>query len=146
MSELVQQLPLETLEQEPISAEPADKKQEAFRFASDMYRQSPDWITFHREILGVDGILRKMFPNPQMLEAFEKSFEHAEIQQMLARLRERSKHPNEPNEPTSVITVRLPKSLHEALRHESHERKTSMNQLCISKLLQFIDAKLVPAD
>ena len=41
---------------------------------------------------------------------------------------------------------RLPKSLHESLRHEAHERKTSMNQLCISKLLQIIDEKLVPND
>ena len=65
---------------------------------------------------------------------------------MLAKLRDRSKHPNEYDEPTRVITVRLPKSLHESLRYEAHERKTSMNQLCISKLLQVIDNKLVPSD
>ena len=49
-------------------------------------------------------------------------------------------------EPTRVITVRLPKSLHEALRVEAHEHRTSMNKLCISKLLQFIDGQQVPAE
>jgi predicted HicB family RNase H-like nuclease len=51
-----------------------------------------------------------------------------------------------PDEPTRVITVRLPKCLHEALRAEAHEHRTSMNKLCISKLLQFIDEGMVPAD
>ena len=45
-----------------------------------------------------------------------------------------------------MITVRLPKSLHEALRAEAHEHRTSMNKLCISKLLQFIDNEKVPAE
>jgi predicted HicB family RNase H-like nuclease len=45
-----------------------------------------------------------------------------------------------------VITVRLPKSLHESLRAEAHDRRTSMNKLCISKLLQVIDDELVPAE
>ena len=34
----------------------------------------------------------------------------------------------------------------DALRAEAHDRRTSMNQLCISKLLQMIDEQLVPAD
>jgi hypothetical protein len=39
-----------------------------------------------------------------------------------------------PREPTRVITVRLPKSLHESLKIEAHARNTSLNQLCIAKL------------
>ena len=45
-----------------------------------------------------------------------------------------------------MITVRLPKSLHESLRTEAHEKRTSMNKLCISKLLQMIDTELIPGD
>jgi hypothetical protein len=45
-----------------------------------------------------------------------------------------------------VITVRLPKSLHESLRAEAHDRHTSMNKLCISKLLQVVDGELVPSE
>jgi predicted HicB family RNase H-like nuclease len=111
-----------------------------------MYQQQPDWITFFREVLGVDGIIRKLFSSAEDLAAFEKTEEYAEIQQMLARLRERSGANADGKEPTRVITVRLPKSLHESLRAEAHDRKTSMNQLCISKLLQVIDGELVAAE
>ena len=118
----------------------------AYRLASAIYERNPDWVTFFREVLGVDGIVRRTFPNANELTQFEQSEQYAGIQQLLAQLRDRSKHPNEKDEPTRVITVRLPKSLHESLRHEAHERKTSMNQLCISKLLQIIDNTLVPRD
>jgi predicted HicB family RNase H-like nuclease len=146
MSEFTQQLSLDTPAPEVAVMEPAEKAQEAFRFAMEQFGRNPDWITFFREVLGVGGIVRRMFPNPQELAVFEQGPMFAEIQQMLARLREKSKHPEDCDEPTRVITVRLPKSLHELLRHEAHERKTSMNQLCISKLLQLIDEKLVPTD
>lgn len=123
-----------------------NKRQEACRIAAHMFQQNPDWVTFFREVLGVDGVVRKLFTNPQEMDAFERSQEYADIQQMVAKLRDRSKHQTESNEPTRVITVRLPKSLHESLRAEAHYRQTSMNQLCISKLLQIIDNKLVPSD
>ena len=45
-----------------------------------------------------------------------------------------------------MVTVRIPRSLHEALRVEAHEHCTSMNKLCISKLLQFIDKEMVPTE
>jgi predicted HicB family RNase H-like nuclease len=77
---------------------------------------------------------------------FEKSDEYARIQQMVAKLRERSKSQGNDAEPTRVITVRMPQSLHESLRAEAHERRTSMNKLCISKLLQMIDEQFVPTE
>ena len=63
---------------------------------------------------------------------------------MLAKLRLKNPPKDDEEEPTKVITVRMPKSLHEFLRTEAHERKTSMNKLCISKLLQFVDNKVIP--
>jgi predicted HicB family RNase H-like nuclease len=146
MSETVQELPEMGQPTDLMPAPPADPSQEAYRIASDMYRQGPDWVTFFREILGVEGVVRKMFPAPKDMVVFEQGPVYAEIQQMLGRLRDRAKHPDENTEPTRVITVRLPKSLHEALRHEAYERQTSMNQLCISKLLQIIDNDSVPTD
>ena len=123
-----------------------DRKHTAQRIANEMFHQQPDWITFFREVLGVDGLLRRLFANPEDLAAFEKTPEYAEIQLMLARLRERTGAAADGKEPTRVITVRLPKSLHESLKTEAHDRKTSMNQLCISKLLQVIDAELVTVE
>ena len=123
-----------------------DRKHTAQRIAAEMFHQQPDWIAFFREVLGVDGLLRRLFPKPEELAAFEKTQEYNEIQQMLSKLRERSGSQADGKEPTRVITVRLPKSLHESLRAEAHDRKTSMNQLCISKLLQVIDAEMMPVE
>ena len=130
----------------PTPVQPITKRQEVCRVASEMFLQNPDWVTFFREILGVEGVARRVFSNPGEMDAFEQTDEHTEIQGMVAKLRERSRNQSESNEPTRVITVRLPKSLHESLKAESHQRRTSMNQLCISKLLQIIDNALVPAD
>ena len=123
-----------------------NRQQEIYRVASDLFRQTPDWVTFFREVLGVEGIIRRVYTTPQQLEEFEASEEYAEIQQMVAKLREKSGSQTDDKEPTRVITVRLPKSLHESLRAEAHEKRTSMNKLCISKLLQVIDDQLIPHD
>jgi len=123
-----------------------DRRHTAQRIASEMFQQQPDWITFFREVLGVDGLLRKLFSTPEELANFERTEQYAEIQSMLAKLRERTGAAADGKEPTRVITVRLPKSLHEALKTEAHDRNTSMNQLCISKLLQVIDAEMVPVE
>jgi predicted HicB family RNase H-like nuclease len=125
----------------PVAHE--DRRQTAQRVATEMFGHQPDWITFFREVLGVDGLIRKLFTTPEELAAFEKTQEYADIQVMLAKLRERTGAAADGKEPTRVITVRLPKSLHESLKTEAYDRKTSMNQLCISKLLQVIDGEFV---
>jgi predicted HicB family RNase H-like nuclease len=124
-----------------------EQRQDVFRIADEIYRQRPSWVTFFREVLGVDGIVRQVYNTPESLSHFEQAPEYQRIQQMLAKLRENdSDLPGGPREPTRVITVRLPKSLHESLRAEAHDRHTSMNKLCISKLLQVVDGELVPAE
>ena len=125
----------------------SEQRQDVFRVADEIYQQRPSWVTFFREVLGVDGIVRQAYSTPEALAHFEQTPEYQKIQQMLAKLRENdSDLPGGPREPTRVITVRLPKSLHESLRAEAHDRRTSMNKLCISKLLQVIEEGLVPAE
>jgi predicted HicB family RNase H-like nuclease len=128
------------------TATEATREQEVYRVASELYRQNPDWVTFFREVLGVEGVIRRVFGNQDEIDTFEHSPEYAEIQQMVAKLRERSGAFIDDREPTRVITVRLPRSLHESLRAEAHQKRTSMNKLCISKLLQVIDEELIPQD
>jgi predicted HicB family RNase H-like nuclease len=123
-----------------------DRRQEAQRMAGALYRQDPDWVTFFREILGIGGVVRRLFPEPGDLSEFERSVEYAEIQLMLARLRQRTSTRIEKPEPTRMITVRMPQSLHEALQAEAHAHQTSMNKLCIAKLLQVIDAELTDSE
>lgn len=119
-----------------------ERRVEAYRVADSLYRQAPDWVIFFREILGIGGVVRRLFPGREDLIEFERSEEYAEIQIMLARLRQRSVPSQQKPEPTRVITVRMPQSLHEALQAEAYAHQTSMNKLCISKLLQVIDEQL----
>ncbi|MBI1246510.1 toxin-antitoxin system HicB family antitoxin [bacterium] len=123
-----------------------EKKTEALRISREFFRGVPDWVTYFREILGVEGVVHRLFPQPEEFTKFEQSEEYSEIQLMIVKLRERSNVQSEAKEPTRVITVRLPKSLHESLRVEAHSRRTSMNKLCISKLLQVIDDSMIPND
>lgn len=119
---------------------------EVLRAADNLFAQNPDWVTFFRKVLGVGGVIRQHYPTRESLAEFEQTQAYARIQQMLVRLRERQADDPGSLEDTKVITVRLPKSLHEMLREESFEYRTSMNKLCISKLLRFIDQTLVPTE
>ncbi len=124
---------------------PSDRHGEVLRVAMETFDQGADWVTFFRKILGVDGLIRRVFPDSESLGAFEQSPEYDTIQHMLGKLRLQVAPANNDQEPTRVITVRLPQSVHDSLRNEAHERRTSMNKLCISKLLQVINEELVPA-
>ena len=125
----------------------ADKQHEIVAAAEVLFATQPDWVTFYREILGLHGIVRHTFPTRELLNDFEQSDAYREIQHMLTQLRAKGPFDIDPEEePTRVITVRIPKSLHEALKVEAHDHRTSMNKLCISKLLQFVDTQLVPEE
>lgn len=121
-----------------------EKHQHVLQLAEKHMREAPDWVTFFREVLGVEGIVRKVFPSFDELARFEQSSEFDQIQQMLVKLREKRTTADAEIEPTRVITVRLPKSMHEYLRTEAHDLRTSMNKLCISKLLQVIGEDKIP--
>ena len=121
-----------------------EKYREVLQVAENLYRQTPDWVTFFREVLGIGGAVRKRFPSFEELTTFEKSDEFDKIQKMLVKLREKRTAADPETEPTRVITVRLPKSMHEYLRTEAHDLRTSMNKLCISKLLQVIGEEMIP--
>jgi predicted HicB family RNase H-like nuclease len=131
---------------EMVQQHTESKEAQVHRVAAELFEQKPDWVTFFREVLGVGGAIRRAFPSAVEQAQFEQTAEYSDIQQMVAKLRERSIEAIDDREPTRVITVRLPKSLHESLRTEAHERKTSMNKLCISKLLQMVDSELIPSD
>lgn len=121
-----------------------EKERAIFQKAHRLFTEKSDWVMFFREILGVSGIVRKTYKTRVEMEEFEQTETYATIQQMLAKLREGSSPPPVDGEPIRVVTVRLPKSVHDLLREEAYEHRTSMNKLCISKLLRMIDKELVP--
>ena len=123
-----------------------EKEREVFQKADQLFSRKPDWVTFFREILGVSGVVRRNYTSRAEMELFEQTETYVNIQQMLTRLREGNGPLPENGEPNRVITVRLPKSLHDLLREEAYEHRTSINKLCISKLLRMIDKELVPEE
>ena len=122
------------------------KEAEVRQCAEELFDRNPDWITFYREILGLHGVVRRIYPDPEARSAFEQTPTYQEIQRKLTELRQAGPLVPLQEEPTQVVTVRVPRSLHEALRAEAHDCHTSMNKLCISKLMQFIDNEMVPTD
>ena len=124
----------------------SEKQTEVKRTAEHLYAQRPDWVTFYRETLGLRGTVRHAFPTRETLAAFEQTDAYQEILHLLTNLRGQGPTAVDAEEPTRVITVRLPRSLHETLRTEAYEHRTSMNKLCISKLLQFIENDKVPVE
>lgn len=121
-----------------------EKYQGVLTVAQNLLDQEPDWVTFFREVLGIEGVVRRAFPHSKDLADFKASGEYEEIQRMLTKLRGRRGTPEKQTEATRVITVRIPKSMHESLLIEAKSRGTSMNKLCISKLVQVIDEDFVP--
>src|SRR6187431_2170481 len=129
-----------------VLTQSTEKYQPILQSARQLFESEPDWVTFFREILGVDGVVRRQFTRLEDLTAFEKSPEFEQIQKWVVKLREQKNATDTESEPTRVITVRLPKSMHEYLRTEAHDLRTSMNKLCISKLLQVIEQDLIPTE
>jgi len=113
--------------------------------AEQLLAQEPDWVSFYREILArtVWSATRTHPRNARRLRAVRDLPRDSAVAQPAPRAWPVSP---EEAEATRVITVRLPRSLHEALRVEAHEHRTSMNKLCISKLLQFVDGRTCRAN
>jgi predicted HicB family RNase H-like nuclease len=124
----------------------SEKELEVKEAAQQLFNQEPDWVVFYREVLGLRGIVRQMYPGREERAAFEQTESYQDILRLLTKLREQGPTAVSTGEPSRVITVRLPRSLHEALRVEAFEHHTSMNKLCISKLLQYIDGQNVPIE
>jgi len=107
--------------------------------AERLHAMGPDWVVFFREVLGVEGIVRRSFPSATALSHFECSPQYARIREMLDDLRNRQRERPTSREAQRVVTVRMPRSLHESLKAEADNMRVSINTLCISKLLKILD-------
>jgi predicted HicB family RNase H-like nuclease len=108
--------------------------------AERLHAVGPEWVIFFREVLGVDGIVRRTFNTPEALVRFECTPHYARIREMLDDLRDRERERPVERDAQRVVTVRMPSSLHETLKAEAEELRVSINTLCISKLIKLIDS------
>ena len=83
------------------------RARQVLRFAEALFEKNPDWVTFFREILGVNGVVSKLYPKVEDMDEFERSEANTRVQYLITRLRER---PDEGQNrvPQRMITVRLP--------------------------------------
>ncbi|MCL6501421.1 MAG: hypothetical protein K6T86_01970 [Pirellulales bacterium] len=121
-----------------------DKANAVLEEAKRLYAEEADWAKFVYRLLGKQGVVRTTFTDPVELAAFQQTEAYAEIQRMVAQLRKQNGDGSTASKDCKVITVRLPESMLEYLKDEADIVGTSVNRLCISKLLQFIDTELVP--
>ncbi|WP_146454533.1 hypothetical protein [Rubripirellula tenax] len=112
--------------------------------AQDAFAKTGSWVVFFREILGKEGVVQSAFPDTAGFVQFQQGKQYAELQEMVAALRSQDSSKGDAAEPERMITIRLPKSLHDMLTDESEELNLSINKLCISKLLQRIESRFVP--
>ena len=112
--------------------------------ASELFGVSPTWTAFYREVMGRQGITHSLFTTPEELEGYESTDSHNQIFEMLTTLRSRDLPENDPTEAQRMITIRLPLSLHNAICDEANELQVSVNKLCISRMLQPLDSRMIP--
>ena len=101
--------------------------QEVLRLAQVAFAQTGTWVVFYREMLGANGVVRQLYSTPEEMRYFEDSSDFAELQEMVAAMRSQDASKGDATEPERMITIRLPKSLHDALRIESEEMNLSIN-------------------
>ncbi len=118
--------------------------QQAFDLANDLFTNAPTWVCFYRELMGGCGMINELFSDFTDFGQFLRTEQYHQIQLMLTALRSRDLPENDPNDPQRMITVRLPKSLHEAMCDEAGRLNISVNRLCISRMLQLLDPKMIP--
>lgn len=135
----------ERVRSELVPAEGFEQRcQQAFDLANELFGHSPTWVCFYREVMAGSGLIRKLFRDDAQFGSFLRTEQYHQIQLMLTGLRGRDLPENDPNDPQRMITVRLPKSLHEAMCDEAGELNISVNRLCISRMLQLLDPKMIP--
>lgn len=113
--------------------------------ATEMFGVAPTWTAFYREVLGGDGVMRQSICCPEEMAKFECCDDHSKLLEMLTVLRSRDLPENDPHEPQRMITVRIPKSLHDAICEEANQLAVSVNKLCISRMLQKVDKSMIPS-
>lgn len=113
--------------------------------AAELFGVAPTWTAFYRETLGVDGIAHRIFCEPEEYRNYECSESHTKVLEMLTVLRSRDLSDCDPNETQKMITVRIPKSLHDRICEEANELDVSVNKLAITRLLQRVDMSMLPS-
>ncbi|MEO1614498.1 MAG: hypothetical protein AAFV88_01530 [Planctomycetota bacterium] len=123
---------------------------QAMECAEIAFASTASWVVFFREMLGPKGVVRKLFGGERLqldspdMRRFEQSEYFVTLNEIVAAIRSQDDSKSNAAEPERMITIRIPRSLHEQLKEEAKLCKLSINKLSISKLLQPTNPRFVP--
>ncbi|MFO0922166.1 MAG: hypothetical protein U0905_06710 [Pirellulales bacterium] len=121
----------------------AERRRQVVASAAELFGVAPTWVAFFREVFAREGIISTLFSQSDRKD-YELSDEHGEVLEMLTTLRSRELPENDPSESQRMITVRIPKCVHDYICDEANALDVSVNKLCISRLLQRSDERMIP--
>ncbi|MEM9826273.1 MAG: toxin-antitoxin system HicB family antitoxin [Planctomycetota bacterium] len=131
-----------------LNTKPSDdyeqREAEVLRVAEEVFVATGHWVVFLRTLLGTEGVVAHLFPNPEDRQRFNQSEAHSELQEMVAAIRSSDRTKPTCVEPARMITLRIPVTLHEILTAEAEESGLSINQIAIGKLIQPSENRHVP--
>jgi hypothetical protein len=136
---------VEELNQKLILGVPvALRRKQVVDCATELFGLAPSWVAFFRATMARGGVVSKLFVTPEERKEYWCSSEHHQVLEMLTALRSRDLPECEAGEPSRMITIRIPKCLHEFICDEANEMEMSVNKLCISRILMQVDPTLLP--
>lgn len=139
---------VETLDLSPV---PDDLPMERWpaqilQLAEEAFAKTGSWVVFYRAMLGIGGVVDQFYTNADARRYFETTAEFAELLEMVTAIRSQDDSNANAHEPTRVITVRMPRSMHEATIREAEELELCVNSYCLTKLLQPANPRFTPLE
>lgn len=113
------------------------KKLKAFSESVDQaVSETSTFVDLWNRITGIGGTVQQLFPDQSERVAFMESDEWKRYQEIIAERRGNSQEDllRGMDDVNGKILVRVPKSLHAALKLEADEEQVSLNTLILSKL------------
>ncbi len=126
----------------PMEHRPA----QVLRLAEEAFAMTGSWVVFYRTMLAPGGVVHQLYDNPTSRRYFETTREFAELLEMVTAIRSQDDSSSGTHEPTRMVTIRVPRSLHEATIQEAKELELSINAYCVTKLLQPANPRFTPLE
>ena len=112
------------------------RAKDALGYPQQLKKEGKNWLEAHNALYGVSGRCARLFPTQADRTAFAKTPEYQQIGDVLNQLPEPPVHKTvlPLDQASGNLHVRLPRSLHAALRIEAEAESISLNQLIVAKL------------
>lgn len=105
----------------------AEKAAEAVVIARAAAAKATTWDELWNAVYGIGAPLGELFPTQAEREAFARTEESRQIDEMLEKLRGKTGK-------QARFVLRLPRSMYDALKAEAEAEGVSVNMLCVAKL------------